>query len=241
VAHHSSDAELRAEPLVRELLAAEANAAFFTCDVRGIGESQPDTCGENQFLKPYGSDYFYAGHSLMLDRPYVGQKTFDLLRVLEWLKSYGHTEIHLAAKGWGALPATFAAVLSDAVAQVTLKQALSSYTAIAESADYDWPLSALLPGVLEKFDLPDCYRVLEPKKLRQLELRGAMQICEQWLACITKFVLRKSGRQLGVRTSCHRHRHTHCWLFAPGPRNIFPAFAPVCCAFSSTTCPLTIT
>jgi hypothetical protein len=174
VAHHSSDAELRAEPLVRELLAAEANAAFFTCDVRGIGESQPDTCGENQFLKPYGSDYFYAGHSLMLDRPYVGQKTFDLLRVLEWLKSYGHTEIHLAAKGWGALPATFAAVLSDAVAQVTLKQALSSYTAIAESADYDWPLSALLPGVLEKFDLPDCYRVLEPKKLRQLELRGAM-------------------------------------------------------------------
>jgi dienelactone hydrolase len=84
VAHHSSDTELREEPLIRELLAAEADAAFFTCDVRGVGESQPDTCGENQFLRPYGSDYFYAGHSLMLDRPYVGLKTFDLLRVLEW-------------------------------------------------------------------------------------------------------------------------------------------------------------
>jgi hypothetical protein len=29
-----------------------------------------------------------------------------------------------------------------------------------------WPLSAFVPGVLEKFDLPDCYRALEAKKLR---------------------------------------------------------------------------
>jgi dienelactone hydrolase len=174
VAHHSSDAELRDEPLIRELAAAEPDAAFFACDVRGIGESQPNTGGENQFLKPYGNDYFYAGHSLMLDRPYVGQRTFDVLRVLEWLKSYGHAEIHLAAKGWGALPATFAALLSDTVVQVTLKQALASYGEIAESENYGWPLSALLPNVLERFDLPDCYRVLERKKLRQLDPRGAV-------------------------------------------------------------------
>jgi dienelactone hydrolase len=169
VAHHSSDAELRTEPLIRELLAAEPNAAFFTCDVRGIGESQPDTCGEDQFLKPYGSDYFYAGHALMLDQPYVGQKTFDLLRVLEWLKSSGHTEIHLVAKGWGTLPATFAALLSDSIVQITLKNALTSYAAVAESESYQWPLSTLLPNVLARFDLPDCYRVLERKGLRQIE------------------------------------------------------------------------
>jgi hypothetical protein len=169
VAHHSSDAELRAEPLLRELLAAEPSAPLFTCDVRGIGESQPDTCGEDQFLKPYGSDYFYAGYSLMLDQPYVGQKTFDVLRVLDWLKSYGHSEIHLVAKGWGALPATFAALLADNVLQVTLKNALTSYAAVAESERYQWPLSTLLPNVLAQFDLPDCYRVLERKRLRQIE------------------------------------------------------------------------
>jgi hypothetical protein len=61
------------------------------------------------------------------------------------------------------------------VVQVTLKQALTSYTEVAESADYDWSLSALLPGVLEKFDLPDCYRALVGKKLRQLEPRGAVR------------------------------------------------------------------
>jgi hypothetical protein len=173
VAHHSSDAEFREEPLVTELLTVEKDAAFFACDVRGIGESRPDTCGKDQFLDAYGSDYFYAIHSLMFDRPYVGQKTHDVLRVLDWLKSYGHQVVHLAGKGWGALPAAFAALLSDQVAQVTLKNALTSYAEVAESEEYGWPLSALLPGALKSFDLPDCYRELARKKLRQIEPRGA--------------------------------------------------------------------
>ena len=108
VAHHSSDAELRDEPLIRQLLAEDPAAVFYACDVRGIGESRPDTCQPNSFLDPYGSDYFYAIHSLMLDRPYAGQKTHDVLRVLDWLKNCRHTEVHLAALGWGAVPATFA-------------------------------------------------------------------------------------------------------------------------------------
>src|SRR5262249_59399409 len=127
VSHQSADAELREEPLVRELLEAEPDATFYACDVRGIGESRPDTAGADQFLKPYGSDYFYAIHSLMLDRPYVGQKTFDVLRVLDWLGDLGRKEIHLVAKGWGAVPATFAALLHEGVRRVTLKHALTSY------------------------------------------------------------------------------------------------------------------
>ena len=174
VAHFSSDEELRTEPLLAELIAAEPNAAVYTVDVRGIGESRPDTCGQNSFLNPYGCDYFYAIHSIMLDRPYIGQKTYDVLRVLQWLESIGHDDVHLVGKGWGALPATFAAVLADQVTQVTLKNALSSYADIAESTDYKWPLSTLVPGILSSFDLPDCYRTLEPKNLRQLEPWGPL-------------------------------------------------------------------
>ncbi len=174
VAHQSSDAELRDEPLVRDVLRAEPESPFYTCDVRGIGESQPDTCGANSFLQPYGSDYFYAIHSFMLDRPYVGQKTYDVLRVLDWMRNCGHSEIHLVGKGWGALPATFAALLSKSVARVTLKNALTSYSAIAESERYEWPLSTFLPGVLQRFDLPDCYRALAAKDLRQIEPWGAI-------------------------------------------------------------------
>ena len=172
VSHQSSDAELRSEPLIAEVMAAEPGARLFTVDVRGIGESQPDTCNENSFLSSYGSDYFYAIHSIMLDRPYLGQRTHDVLRVLDWVTSIGYEEVHLVGKGWGALPATFAAVLSDRVTQVTLKNALTSYADIAESRNYAWPLSALVPDILASFDLPDCYGTLEAKRLRQVEPWG---------------------------------------------------------------------
>jgi dienelactone hydrolase len=173
VSHHSADAELREEPLLAELAKAESAATFYACDVRGIGESKPNTCGVNSFLNPYGCDYFYAIHSLMLDEPYVGRKTLDVLRVLDWLGSIGHREVHLVAKGWGASPATFAALLHDSVNQVTLKNALTSYAAIAEAEHYKWPLSALLPDILKHFDLPDCYHALAAKKLRQIDPWGA--------------------------------------------------------------------
>ncbi|WP_240928067.1 alpha/beta hydrolase family protein [Thalassoroseus pseudoceratinae] len=173
VSHLSSDVELREEPLIREVMQAEPETPFFTCDVRGIGESRPETCNPGSFHTAYGNDYFYAIHSVMLDRPYLGQKTFDVLRVLDWLASLGHTEIHLVSRGWGALAATFAAVMSDRVQQVTLKNTLTSYSAIAESEHYDWPLSTLLPNVLSRFDLPDCYTALRAKRLRMIEPWGA--------------------------------------------------------------------
>ncbi|CAN5706904.1 alpha/beta hydrolase family protein [soil metagenome] len=173
ISHHSADAELREEPLIKELIETEPDSAFYACDVRGIGDSQPDTCGVDTFLTPYGSDYFYAAHSIMLGRPYPAQRVRDVLTVLALLQSVGHREVHLVAKGWGTIPASFAALLSEAVTQVTLKQALTSYAEIAEAEHYDWPLSSFLPGVLEHFDLPDLYQALEAKKLRLVDPRGA--------------------------------------------------------------------
>jgi hypothetical protein len=162
VSHRSADAELRDEPLIGEAMRDEPDSAFFVCDTRGIGESQSNT----------GSDYFYAIHSIMLDRPYAGQRTHDVLAVLDWLKAQGHSEVHLIGKGWGAIPAGFAALLAPGVVQVTLKNAPASYSAIAESETYRWPLALLIPGVLEQFDLPDCYRALESKRIRQIDPWG---------------------------------------------------------------------
>jgi dienelactone hydrolase len=173
IAHHSSDAELRSEPFIVDLLRDEPRASFFACDIRGIGESQPGTCEPGKFLDSYGSDYFYAIHALMFDAPYVGQKTYDLLRVLDWIHSLGHPPVHLTAKGWGTIPATFAAVLSSAVNRVTLKNGLRSYQEIATSEQYGWPLSSFAPAVLERFDLPDCYRELQSKHLRHIATWGA--------------------------------------------------------------------
>ena len=173
LSHLSSDDELREEPLIREVMQAEPESPVFACDVRGIGESLPETCDPGSFHSPYGNDYFYAAHSLMLDRPYLGQKTLDVMRVIDWLASLGHNDIHLIGRGWGSLAATFAAMMSDQVKQVTLKNALTAYAEIAESEHYNWPLSTLLPNVLAHFDLPDCYAELNSKKLRQIDTWGA--------------------------------------------------------------------
>ena len=169
ISHRSADAELRSDPFVQELIAASPDAAFFACDVRGIGDSQPDTCGANQFLGRYGSHYFYAAYSQMLDRPLLGQRTFDVLRVIQLLAAAGHTEIHLAGQGWGALPAAFAALLSREVKQVTLKHALTSFHELAVHDDQQWPTAFMLPQVLHHFDLADCYKALQSQKLQLIE------------------------------------------------------------------------
>jgi cephalosporin-C deacetylase-like acetyl esterase len=169
ISHRSADAELRSDPFVQELIAAAPDAAFFACDVRGIGDSQPDTCGANQFLGRYGSHYFYAAYSQMLDRPLLGQRTFDVLRVLQVLAAAGHTEIHLAGQGWGAVPAALAAVLSPGVKQVTLKHALTSFHDLASHEDQQWPTAFMLPQVLQQFDLPACYQALQKQKLQLIE------------------------------------------------------------------------
>ena len=172
VSHRSSDAELRGESMIRDTIKAESERRVFSCDVRGIGDSLPNTCGTHTFDDPYGCDYFYSIHGLMLDRPYLGQKTYDVLRVLDWLASYGYNDIHLVAKGWGALAGTFAALLDDRIKRVTLKNALTSYAAIARTEDYRWPLATLLPNVLAHFDLPECYRELSAKQLTQIDPWG---------------------------------------------------------------------
>jgi dienelactone hydrolase len=172
ISHQSADEELRSERLVRDLIDAEPEAAFYACDVRGVGDSEPQTTSLNN-RGEYSTDYFYSSHAIMLDYPYLGQRTFDVLRVLDWLNAWGYGQIHLGARGYGALPATFAALLSAHVVQVTLKNALISYTAVAEAKDYGWPLSALPAGVLTGFDLPDCYRELKKKNLKLLEPWGA--------------------------------------------------------------------
>lgn len=163
VSHLSSDSELRNDSTLKEILLSNPDS-FYACDVRGTGESQPDTCGENSFLSPYGSDYFYSIHSLMLDDPYPGQKTRDLIQVIRWLQQQGHQSIHLVANGRGSVPGAIASLLSPTVRKITLINALHSFQDIAEAEEYDWPLSTLIPNALQHFDLTDVYADLQANR-----------------------------------------------------------------------------
>ncbi len=173
VAHRSADGDLRNNAWLREVVAQQDKAtALFFCDLRGVGESKP-LLSTPEFTGKGGTDYFHAGLGLMLDRPMAGQRTFDLLRLLDWLQDAGHQEIHLVAHGEGTIPATFAGLLHTGVTQVTFHNALRNYTEVAETEAYHWPLSALVPGVLTRFDLGDCYRELAGKSLKLVEPVGA--------------------------------------------------------------------
>lgn len=165
----SSDAELRGDTFAREQVSHAQTHDIYSCDVRGTGESQPDTCGINSFLSRYGSDYFYAAHSLMLNRPYPGQKTYDVLRVLRWLKSLGHPEIRLVSQGRGISHTLFAAALDNNVNKVVLRGPVKTYHELATTEDYEVPLSQIVPGVLSRLDLSDCLRILG----QRVEIRSA--------------------------------------------------------------------
>jgi len=164
--HMSADEDLREDRLAREL--GRKHEAFFACDYRGMGESRPNSCGVDTFLNPYGSDYFYASYGLMFDEPYLGGRVHDVLVVLDWMAHYGYDRVHLVGRGWGSIVATFVALLDDRVTRVTLKNAPISYSEMAETEDCQWPLSSMLPYVLERFDLPDVYGALSSKRLRLL-------------------------------------------------------------------------
>ncbi len=170
VSHLSADAELRDEPLLREVIEKEGEGTrVFACDVRGVGDSRPGVTAQTDPYGYYGADYMYAIYSLMFNRPYLGGRTYDVLSVLDWMGARGYKDVHLVGKGWGALPATFAAMFCDNVKQVTLKNSLTSYFDVTQAEFYKWPLSSFLPGVVRKFDLPDCYEELKSKGLRQVE------------------------------------------------------------------------
>lgn len=175
VPHQSSDEELRSSELLRHQLPADrTQEAVYAVDLRGVGESQPNTCGTGPF-SPYGADFFYSAHAIMLGTSVVSQRTFDLLRVLDWLEAHGHTRIRLVANGWGTIPSTFAAALHPAVREVILHNALTSYAEVAEAKDYSWPLSSFVPGILKAFDLPDVYSELRSRNLISINPWTAQQ------------------------------------------------------------------
>lgn len=170
VAHDSCDLELRHEPLIRAVLKEQPGATLYAADVRGLGESRPNTCGENSYYTAYGCDYFYAAHGIMLGQSVVRNRIDDVRTAIDFITAAGHEKIHVVAAGYGAVPAAIAALDRTQVDQVTLKHALTSWQDLADAEVYKWPLSSMLPGVLEHFDLPEVYRELQvQKKLRLVE------------------------------------------------------------------------
>ena len=174
VAHRSSDTELRHEPLIREVMQSEPAALCSRVTCAASANRMPNTCGTNTFDEPYGCDYFYAIHSLMLDRPYLGQKTLDVLRVLEWLAAHGYQRCAPGGHRLGRAARDLRGAL------VSQRQA-GDAQACAHARTRRWPSRKPTAGRSPRC-CPTCWRISicptamppsQSKQLRQIEPWGA--------------------------------------------------------------------
>ncbi len=154
------------EPLVRQgRIAAVA-------DVRGFGETMsrnniPST--HIDYFDPrdgMDADYTYA--SYFLGRPLLGMRVWDALQVATYLRSRPdvNTErISVAGRGWGGVTALIAAAVDSGISGAGIEGVPASYSEIARSEVYQQPVSLMLPGVLQDFDLSDVFGSIAPRPL----------------------------------------------------------------------------
>ncbi|MFO0891776.1 MAG: acetylxylan esterase [Isosphaeraceae bacterium] len=99
--------------------------------------------------------------ALHIGRPLLGQRTLDVLNLLDTIRAEYPAEdfpgFELSASGPSALAALHAAVLDDRrwIKAITLDHALGSWESVVKAGVGRGQLASAVPGVLAWYDLPD--------------------------------------------------------------------------------------
>ena len=81
------------------------------------------------------------------------------------LAANGARKVRLEGHGLGAIPALFAALLSDKVNGLELTDAIESFEAEANNPASLLPLSCIPPGILKVTDIPEILSALRKAKM----------------------------------------------------------------------------
>lgn len=154
-----------ARPEVRRLVAQ--GCLVLAIDVRGAGETAPRARGSRGAAGLMGAEAFLTYESFVAGRPLLGMRAWDVVRGLEYLSGRADTGSGVVLAGWGtgALVALHAALLDERAVAIALAGVLGSYRALVEHERYDYPTSALAPGVLAAYDVADLAGALAPRPL----------------------------------------------------------------------------
>lgn len=158
IPHLSAEQDMNNDPIAKKLM---KKGPLYCLDVRGMGESLPDDSLD--FFHPYGKDYMYHGHGLMLRQSYLGRRVYDILQVLNLLENEGADEIYLYGRGQGAILALFAGVLHKNIKKTVLKNLPLSFYEWTQVPVVTWPAANFPRGILKKLDIPDCLNILGKK------------------------------------------------------------------------------
>lgn len=158
--------------------------ALILPDLRGTGETK-DKASLND-PKYQNKEYRNAMFALHIGKPLVGQRVYDLLCLVQFVKSdkwlitpthspgakahfSGHKDNSFAGKkvvlrtnGLLNVPAMHAAFLEPAIVQLDLYQGIPSYVSRLKRPLQKDGYSEVIPGVLAYYDLPDLISWLAP-------------------------------------------------------------------------------
>ena len=158
--------EAVAEPSPLDPIISQGNAVC-AINLRGINLSTP--------RPPSGGPVFYRGMelkerfawtNLVLGSPVIGQRVWDILRALDYLKSRSDvdaSQVRILGKGPAGLAALMATALDERVRSVLAEQTLATYRSIVDSEDYTLALDWFVPGILQHFDVPDIAAAIYPR------------------------------------------------------------------------------
>ena len=150
------------EELVKYFL-KETARSLFALDPRGMGESEPSTVERLRRLYwDYGADYHFASLGLLLGKPYIGRRVYDILCAINLLVRHGAEKITLKAFGRSRYPAVYAALLSNKNVSVELVGGLPvTYEQAIRDITAPIPQSCVPSGILKIADIDEIYRFLK--------------------------------------------------------------------------------
>lgn len=141
--------------------------AVASINLRGMGLSTP--------AMPGGGPIFYRGMklserfawtNLVLGKPAIGQRVWDILRTLDYLaerSDIDDSRIRILGRGSAGVAGGLATVLDPRVCSLLLTRAIPSWESIIEAEDYTVSLDWFVPGILQNFDLPDLLASVAPR------------------------------------------------------------------------------
>jgi dienelactone hydrolase len=161
VLHLDGKQQALAHPLAAALL--EAGWSVLAADLRATGDTKP--AGDAIAGAP---DHNSSEHALWVGRPLLGQWTFDVGCLLDWIAAQpGVDRRHLSVVGIGpaGLVALCAAALyEDRIAAAGAIGTWASYVT-TEAYPAGTPMGILVPGILRMGDVPHLAALAAPRRL----------------------------------------------------------------------------
>jgi hypothetical protein len=148
----------------------QTGAVVILCDLRGLGETADKP--ELNDPKYYNREYRNAMLALYEGKSLVGERTNDVLSVLDYVasnKRLNGLPIELNASGCAAVPALHALLFNQTVAQLNLYGAIRSFkTILLDPTEKDW-YSYIIPDVLLYYDIPDIVNLVGAQRVNFIE------------------------------------------------------------------------